>query len=267
MVLKLSQSFLCFNSLGIPFSPVSGNKILVSPRLRQILSSAEDMRAFRQICANTLKKITRSNGFSSVHLNFLANDEAFDISGCLPGDSEELGNIEPLNVSDYLRKTSLQYHWVNRNAQNDDHPYLSFEDYLNSFKSKKRITIRRERRYVSDEGNTRLDVIEGRDILKFPGLVSRMFEIYKSTIDKMWYGNLYLRIEFFNLLVKSDFIENLVFIVARSKDCGQKIKSEDIFAGTFNVVSNDTFYGRYWGCLPGQEVVSNFLSFSVYFST
>jgi predicted N-acyltransferase len=222
------------------------------------------MRAFRQICAETLKKIAKSNRFSSVHMNFLTDEEAFDISGNLSrrqykdgGDDDDEVGGDGLNTNDYIRKTSLQYHWVNQNIPNDGVPYLSFDDYLDIFKSKRRITIRRERRYVSEEGNTRVDAIVGRDILNYPGLVERMYEIYKSTIDKMWFGNLYLSPEFFNLLVKSDFVESLVFMVARSKDCGNTIESEDIFAGTFNIVDNGTFYGRYWGCLPGHEVVRN----------
>ena len=215
------------------------------------------MRDFRQICAEMLKKIAKSNRFSGVHMNFVTDEEAFDISGDLSHNdlNDDEGGNDGLHTNDFIRKTSLQYHWTNRNMRNDDQPYLSFDDYLEMFKSKRRIAIRRERRYVSEEGNTRVDAIEGRDILNYPGLVERMYEIYKSTIDKMWFGNLYLSPEFFRLLVKSNFVENLVFMVARSKDCGHVIESEDIFAGTFNIVDDGTFYGRYWGCLPGHEVV------------
>ena len=32
-----------------------------------------------------------------------------------------------------------------------------------------------------------------------------------------------------------------------------EFQAEDVFAGTFNIVKNNVFYGRYWGCLPGYE--------------
>jgi predicted N-acyltransferase len=117
------------------------------------------------------------------------------------------------------------------------------------FKSKRRITIRRERQKVQVDADIRIDAVVGKDILKCEGLVQRMFEIYRSTIDKMFWGNQYLSLDFFNLLAKSDFIDNICFMCARRRSSGEPLKASDVIAGTFNVVKDGVFYGRYWGCL------------------
>lgn len=152
----------------------------------------------------------------------------------------------------------MQYHWENirpssklEDEEIDLTPFTDFDDYLSFFKSKKRINIRRERRKVFEDENVRVDAVRGYDILKYDGLLERMFEIYLSTIQKMYYGRQYLTLDFFQMLGKSDFIENICFMCARDRDCGDmdNFKAEDVFAGTFNVVSDGIFYGRYWGCL------------------
>jgi hypothetical protein len=77
-----------------------------------------------------------------------------------------------------------------------------------------------------------------------------MFDIYRSTIDKMFWGNQYLSLNFFKLLAKSDFIDNICFICARRRSsCGDLLEAKDVIAGTFNVVKDGIFYGRYWGSL------------------
>lgn len=131
-------------------------------------------------------------------------------------------------------------------------PYETFDEYLGCFKSKRRINIRRERKKVTDAG-IRIDVIRGREILQHPGLVERMFEIYQSTIQKMYWGRQYLTLDFFKKLAQSDFVDNLCFMCARYNNTGETLKARDVFAGTFNVVKDGVFYGRYWGCL-GEEI-------------
>jgi len=187
-----------------------------------------------------------------------------------PSERKQL--YQDTNKDTYLRRVSLKYQWLNQNVQHQNRPYTSFDDYLQCFKSKRRIKIRRERSRVLNDSNVRIDVIRGTDILQYDGLVERMFELYTSTIDRMilstppWSGTAsssggsggihkqYLTLDFFQLLVQSDFISNLCFMCARSKSSGEEFKAEDVFAGTFNIVKAGVFYGRYWGCLPGKEV-------------
>lgn len=289
--IKYYPKILC----GIPFTPVACSKILMSPGFRYQLSSSSvsndnvvidnsgngiesngAVAEFRAIVAKVIKDIATSNNLSSVHINFLTDEEALHIAGPLPvptfnsneeiDDSDQEKNTNKTNgglkkvksvldriaqreKNDFFRRTSLQYHWQNRN-------YTSFQDYLSCFKSKKRITINRERRRVLKDQNIRIDAIKGRDILSYPGLVERMFEIYKSTVDKMFFGNQYLTLEFFEKLVNTDFIDNMLFMCARynNTDTEESFEAKDVFAGTFNVIKNKVFYGRYWGCLPNFDV-------------
>jgi predicted N-acyltransferase len=76
-----------------------------------------------------------------------------------------------------------------------------------------------------------------------------MFQIYLSTVNKMMWGRQYLTRDFFSLLTRSDFIDNICFMCARRRSTGETLKAADVIAGTFNVVKNGVFYGRYWGCL------------------
>jgi uncharacterized protein len=247
--------------VGVPFTPATGERILLHPRVRQTYSESE-IAALRRLVAAFLVQVARSNDISSVHINFLTDDEATDIAGelRLPRSSQKdeslvnkmqsmLKQFKSENDK-FLRRTSLQYHWTNSNSLNGGKPYESFDDYLSCFKSKRRITIRRERSRVRNDENIVVDAIVGKDILKHDGLVERMFEIYLSTVNKMIWGRQYLTLDFFQLLAKSDFIDNLCFLCARSRSGGKTLKSaDDVFAGTFNIIKNKVFYGRYWGCL------------------
>ena len=113
----------------------------------------------------------------------------------------------------------------------------------------------------------KIEAIVGKEIRNYPGLVDKMYEIYKSTVDKIFWGNLYFTKDFFQTLVNSEFVENLVFICARSYDFKSMgadpfqdpstripFAAEEVFAGTINIVCNNTFFGRYWGCLPSHNV-------------
>jgi predicted N-acyltransferase len=246
--------------VAVPFTPVSGTKILLDPKFRDKLSRGS-MSMLRKTVATFLKQIARTNNLSSVHLNFLMEEEASDVAGDVqrekPNDSSNIQQtfksimkkFQGDQDDGYIRRTSLQYHWSNSNPSNNGKPYTDFEDFLSCFKSKRRIAIRRERAKVQVDDEIRIDVVVGRDILKYDGLVDRMFQIYLSTVNKIFWGRQYLTLEFFQLLAKSDFLDNLCFLCARPKSSGETLSSADVIAGTFNIVKNGVFYGRYWGCL------------------
>ena len=250
--------------VAVPFTPATGSRILMNPKLIE-----GEGKIIRQEVCEYLRQITIGNGLSSLHFNFLTDEEATDIAGELDTeveDSEETSYLRSIiggalssskNKFNFLRRTSVQYHWENRRPSKDvaeadgakTEPFEDFDDYLSFFKSKKRINIKRERRKIFDDEEIRVDAVRGKDILKYEGLVERMFDIYLSTINKMYWGRQYLTLDFFKMLSESDFIDNLLFMCARPSKCGDEIKAEDVFAGTFNIVNDGVFYGRYWGCL------------------
>jgi len=260
--------------VGSPFSPVTCEKILLERSFRNRFVGEEgevQRKEFRLYVGKILQSIVKDNRLSSAHINFVTEQEAFDLAGDVilkqQSDSDS-GKSKILQTvmnkfkkedCEYIRKTTLQYHWVNDHKDRKE-KYTSFDDYLSCFKSKKRITIKRERQRVLEQ-NVRVDAISGKDILRYPGLVERMYEIYKSTVDKMFWGNLYFNLDFFELLVESRFVENLVFMCARfdngtgtRSSANGSFDANDVFAGSINVVENGVFHGRYWGCLPDNDI-------------
>jgi predicted N-acyltransferase len=244
--------------VAVPFTPATGQRILLHPQVWETFNEKE-IAQIRKAVSSFLIQVADSNQLSSVHFNFLTDAEATDLSGPLvssTGSKNEKFSVQEVlqrmtmnSNTDYLRRTSIQYHWTNENSNHGNPPYESFEEYLSCFKSKRRITIKRERRKVLEEEDIRIDAIVGTDILKYEGLVERMFDIYLSTVDKMIWGRQYLSLDFFQLLMKTDFVHNLAFLCARPQSSGPELRAEDVFAGTFNIVKNGVFYGRYWGCL------------------
>jgi predicted N-acyltransferase len=252
--------------VGVPFTPATGHRILLHPRITEKYSRSK-IAELRKMVAIFLKGVARSSRLSSVHMNFLMEEEATDIAGkpektsrasydqTLEGEFNSiLKRLQYVDVDGYIRRTSLQYHWSNSNSKNSGLPYKTFDEYLSCFKSKRRIAIRRERKKVQVDKDIRIDAVVGKDILKYDGLVERMFQIYLSTVNKMFWGRQYLSLEFFSLLARSDFVDNLCFMCARRRSAGETLQAADVFAGTFNIVNNGVFYGRYWGCL--EEVKS-----------
>ena len=97
--------------VAVPFTPATGARFLVHP-------SADPTNVVRVLGA-ALKEICTQNGFSSVHVNF-----------CLPHEVTGLGELG------FVRRSGYQFQWVNPGWQ-------SFDDYLGSFRSKRRVQIKR----------------------------------------------------------------------------------------------------------------------------
>ena len=272
--------------IGSPFSPITCPKILIDPSFYESHRFDEDkerLREFRLYVGEIIQSIVKGNRLSSAHMNFLTEEEATDLAGEFKIMHDDENNVmtkskyvlqsmvQKLTTkeSNFIRKATLQYHWFNKHKERGD-AYHNFDDYLKCFKSKKRISIKRERRRVAEQ-NIRVDAIVGKEIRNHPGLVKRMYEIYKSTVDKKLWGNLYFTLEFFEMLVdKDNFVNNLVFMCARPSNFNNtdtstdsvpgvfrsdtkvdrsEFKAQDVFAGTINVVQNGIFYGRFYGTL------------------
>jgi predicted N-acyltransferase len=188
---------------AVPFTPATGRRLLTAPDLPRPPLLRTLALALREICT--------ASDLSSVHVNFCAGDE-----------------VEALGAAGFLHRQGVQFHWHNRG-------YGSFEEYLGSLRSKRRNQIRRERRDVAGCG-VRIEVHEGEEI---PGdLFGPMFRIYRSTVDKMYWGRRYLNERFFDLL-RARWKRHLCFVVAR--------RNGDLLAATVNVQKAGAFYGRYWG--------------------
>lgn len=197
---------------AVPFTPVTG---------RRLLANGPHANGIRRALAGAVVEAGQQWRVSSAHFNFV--DE----------DTWRLLGAERL-----LLREDQQFHWINRG-------YKSFDDFLNALSSRKRKTLRRERREAQ----------EGLDIIRVSGDDIRahhwdaFFEFYMDTGGRKW-GSPYLNREFFSLLHER-MADKCLLILAM--DRGEPI------AGALNMIGSDTLYGRYWG----RSVERPFLHFEI----
>ncbi len=185
---------------AVPFTPVPGPRLLVAP------DAPEDVRGALVVALEALTK----RGFSSAHVNFLdgADRTAFTEAG-------------------WLERVGFQFHWTN-------HGYATFEEFLESFTSKRRKETRRERRSVAGCG-LRLVDLSGPDLT---GPVWEAFHtLYVRNSDRKW-GSAYLTPAFFNRL--GDTMPDHVVISAA-------YDGPRMVAGALHLLGTDALYGRNWG--------------------
>jgi hypothetical protein len=190
--------------VGVPMTPATGRRMLTHPD--------QPRAALLTLVAEALRDLCVGNTLSSVHVNFCAEDE-----------------IAPLQAAGFLHRQGVQYHWRN-------HDYATFDDYLARMRSKRRVEVRRELRLVADQGIT-VTPLTGEAIAD--DLFEPMFRLYKTTIDKLYWGRQYLNAAFFDQL-RQRWKRNLCFVAAQRGDA--------LLAGAINVQKNGVLYGRYWGC-------------------
>lgn len=150
--------------VGVPFTPVTGRRILTAPDQERAPLLAAMAQALVQMC--------EAFELSSVHVNFACEDE-----------------VEVLQEVGFLPRLGIQYHWHR-------HGEACFDDYLARFNSKRRNQLKRERRALEQSGLT-LRVHRGADLDAED--VQTAFRIYKSTVDKFHWGRQYLNRKVFEL--------------------------------------------------------------------
>lgn len=140
---------------------------------------------------------------------------------------------ETLANQGLTRRLGCQYHWFNRG-------YGSFADYLGEMTSRKRKNLRKEREKVARQGVT-LRRVEGEQISE--EMLDLFHDFYQTTYLKHGMRG-YLNRAFFSRLRQS-LAEHLLLILA---DHGDRT-----VAGALCLRSQDTLYGRYWGCLAEYD--------------
>jgi len=186
--------------VAVPFSPVPGPRLLVRP------GSGVAPGAVAQALAQTAGQLD----VSSAHITFCSDRE-----------------WKALGAAGWLQRIGVQCHWSNNG-------YASFDDFLGALSSRKRKTIRRERRDVAAHG-LELLALRGPEIGKREW--AAFYEFYTSTVDRKW-GSAYLTERFFPMLGER-LGERVVLMLARQN--GVPV------AGALNLAGTDTLYGRNWG--------------------
>jgi uncharacterized protein len=190
--------------VSVPFTPVTGPRLLVAPEAAAAPARATLINGLRALCAETKA--------SSIHLTFLARR-----------DSERLAE------AGFLQRTDQQFHWFNQG-------FGTFDDFLAALASRKRKTIKRERRDALANGVT-VEWLTGREITEAHW--DAFFAFYMDTGSRKW-GRPYLNRTFFSLIGER-LRERILLVMA--KRAGRYI------AGAINFIGDMALYGRNWGCI------------------
>lgn len=192
---------------AVPFTPVTGRRFLTRRG-----AETDGMIALIQGAI----EIANRNRLSSVHVTFCTAREA------------ELGEAMGL-----LRRVTQQYHWTNDG-------YADFEVFLAALSSRKRKTIRRERRVAGEFGGE-IVRLTGDDIQ--PEHWDAFWEFYQDTGSRKW-GTPYLTRAFFDILHET-MREDVLLVLALRE--GRPV------AGALNFIGRETLYGRYWGAVEHHD--------------
>ena len=199
---------------AVPFTPATGVRLLVRQGLDQVTVQ-------RQLAAGLIGAAEHLN-IATVSVNFLPEAE-WDL----------------LEDADFLKRADQQYHWYNQG-------YGGFDDFLDDLSSRKRKTIRRERRRALENG-IEIEWITGADLTEAHW--DAFYQFYTDTGSRKW-GEPYLNRQFFSLITES-MAERTLLIMCRRE--GRYI------AGALNLIGAEALFGRYWGCVEDHP----FLHFEV----
>ena len=190
--------------VAVPFTPVTGPRLLARP--------APHADAVRSGLADALAQVAKSNGLSSAHVTFLTERE-----------------WQMLGERGFLQRTDQQFHWENAG-------YATFDDFLAALSSRKRKTIRRERKEALSPG-IEVRWLTGSDLTE--EIWDAFFAFYMETGSRKW-GRPYLTREFFSI-VGGKMADRILLVMA--KRAGRWI------GGALNFIGGGTLYGRNWGCV------------------
>lgn len=193
---------------SIPFTPATGPRLLVAP-------CSENMHHHKLLTAGAVELVQKLN-LSSFHCTFLSENEA--------NAMKDMG---------LLLRTGQQFHWFNDN-------YDSFDAFLQTLSSRKRKTIRKERREAVAHEIT-IKWLTGSNLQETHW--DHFYEFYLDTSSRKW-GQAYLNRTFFSLI--NEALQNRILLIL----C---YRQDKVIAGALNFIGGDTLYGRNWGAIEDHK--------------
>jgi predicted N-acyltransferase len=207
-----------YNRHGLQYFPKLVSCIPYTPIQGQRLLSLSGLEEqIYPLLLQTVQQISLEYKYSGFHCLFASKNEQ-----------------QWLSEQKLYSRYDCQFHWFNHN-------YKDFDDFLSHFSSRKRKNIRKERQSIKNIGVS-FRVLDGftssdQDWLDFT-------RFYKSTFKEKW-GMATLNLEFFKAIA-SALPEQVVLVLADYKN--------ECIAGSLMYKSDNTLYGRYWGC---DETIEN----------
>lgn len=194
---------------AIPFSPVAGPRVGMA-------STAVPVEVFAALL-NAIHQLAETREYSSWHLLF-------------PDLLLQKALVEMKDEGAFLHREAVQFHWFNRG-------YSTFNDFMATLRSARRKKLKRERRFVEEEGVT-VQRKTGADISdeEWQGF----YRCYMNTYRKLSGHDGYLNRDFFDRL-RETMTGHTMLAVAR--------RDEQIVACSLFLFDNNCLYGRYWGAL------------------
>ncbi len=187
---------------AIPFTPCEGSRLVLRGDRKPALAGQ---------MLNAVQTRVREQGLSSWHLLF--------------PDPECQALVEGLPLA---KRLGVQFHWHNQG-------WASFEQFLESFVSRKRKNVRKERTSVQAQG-IGFRWFEGVEVTE--AVLNQFYLFYQATYLKHGQHG-YLTQDFFARLLAT-MPEQVVLVQA-------ELSGKPVAAAWF-LKSETTLYGRYWGC-------------------
>ncbi len=198
---------------AIPFTPCQGARIC-------IVNSVEHKANVVREIVNMIEQLCAQHHVSSWHVLF-----------------PEPADLPWLKHEKLLQRTGVQFQWFNKN-------YQSFDDFLAGFTSKRRKTLKRERRKIEEQGIS-IERLRGEQISNQHW--QAFFRFYQATYWKRGMPE-YLNLDFFKQLAAS-MPQQLLMVVAKTTQ-GEE---ETLVAAALSLIGSNTLFGRYWGCLQAFD--------------
>ena len=196
-----------------PFTPATGRRLLVA---------ADAPGDARDALIEALREVRRQTKASSIHVTFPTAEDAARL--------ERVG---------FLVRHGEQFHFLCDG-------FSTFDDFLAALASRKRKSIKRERRDALGDDVT-VEWVTGSSI--GPKHWDAFFKFYMDTGSRKW-GRPYLTRPFFSL-VGASMAERILLVMAK--------RSGRYIAGAINFIGDDALYGRNWGAIEDRP----FLHFEV----
>jgi hypothetical protein len=158
-------------ALCVPFTPVTGRRVLVAP--------GEDRDALAAALLERARRLAADEGLGAVQVLFPAVDEA-----------------RPLEAAGLAPRVDFQYHW-----RNDG--YRAPDDFLARFPSKRRTALRRERAAPARQGIA-IRTVRGDELARDPaGWARDCFALHRASTDRMAWGMRFVNRRFYERVLAS----------------------------------------------------------------